>query len=146
MQPAFGAKAALEPPHPPAVGRVVVIVTDQVEEAVQGQDLQFLTVGMPRLARLAAGAPGRDGDVGRRERQHVRDRVRAAEPPVQRADAEVADERNREFGGRIARRDAPEPGRKPWRGRGPPAAVRDGDPDSAFARTRIAARYGEISP
>jgi hypothetical protein len=65
------AEPALEARHSSAVGRVVVIVTDQVQKAVQSQDLELLGVGMPRFARLPAGAAGRNREVRWLERQHV---------------------------------------------------------------------------
>ena len=58
-QPPVGAQAALQPRHPAAVGRVVVIVTQQVEKAVERQDLQLVGIGMPGFARLPAGDAGR---------------------------------------------------------------------------------------
>ena len=40
-----------------------MVVAQQVEHAVQHQDLDFLLDGVAEFARLRAGAPQRNGDV-----------------------------------------------------------------------------------
>jgi len=112
----------------------LVIVPQEVQEAVQGQEPKLNRFAVPGVGRLAArDAPG-DRDVAKRqegaggqgdwgteergawtgwERQHVRCAIFSPVPPVQKAHARVADERDRYNAPRPRGRYAPKPRGKP---------------------------------
>jgi hypothetical protein len=73
----------------PPVGRVVVIVTQQVQQPVQRQDLQLVGVGMPGSAACRRATPVRDDDDPRVSNDEARrsPSVLAAVLSVERADA-----------------------------------------------------------
>src|SRR3990170_8001549 len=93
----------LDPPHLAVVG--LVIVAQEMEKAVEGEDLELPWEGRPEAARLALGRLHRDDDVpevapgaalpGRPEGEHVRRLVEPAEIPVQRPHSPVGHERDR---------------------------------------------------
>ena len=143
MQSALRPQAALQPRHPPAVGTVVVIVTDQVKQPVQRQHLEFLRVRMPRLARLPPGNAGGDDDVAqmrgvrrvvrmRGETEHVGWHVLAPELPIERLNAAIGDKRDGDAAARGGRRDSLEPRGQPWGA--PRSALVIGYGDGQFRR------------
>ena len=59
------AQPRLDPRHPAPVVRRVMIVAEQVQQAVQRQDLQLGRVGVAGLGRLAPGDAGGNDEVAR---------------------------------------------------------------------------------
>ena len=97
-----------------------MIVAEQVQQPVQRQHAQLGLIGVPRLARLAAGDAGRDHDVaelaspeprpGRRVGPETTAR-RSLRPcggtgDLRLADAGIGDERDGDLAARARRRDA----------------------------------------
>ena len=74
------AQPALRRAHAAAILRVVVIVAQQVQQAVEREDLQLGPLGVPRLARLPPRDAARDHDV-----------AEIADPGLAGSDATMAD-------------------------------------------------------
>jgi len=60
-QAALAPEPPLDSPHLSAIA--LVVVPQQVQQPVQGQDPEFGELGMPRLAGLAAGDAAGDHDI-----------------------------------------------------------------------------------
>ncbi|PYR94728.1 MAG: hypothetical protein DMF84_04535 [Acidobacteria bacterium] len=85
----MGSQAALDAPHTAVVGRVVVIVSQEVQQAVQGENLQLSGIGVPRLARLPPRGHRRDDDIAKESRR-ARRRPHANSRGLRRGPAEAA--------------------------------------------------------
>jgi len=128
MQAALASQAALEAGHLPVI--VLVIIAKKVQKAMQGEHPQLGLQGVPRLAGLPARNTNRNNDIAQKpalccglaapkrrrgeggKRQDVGWRISSAVLPVQRADARVGDERDRDLPPRAGRRRRREPGAK----------------------------------
>jgi hypothetical protein len=124
-QSAFTAELPFHALHESIIA--LVIVPQEVEQTVQSQDAPFSRLRMARRTSLPAGGAARNGYVGGRKAEHVRDFVDTTKAAVQRLDFRVADERDAHNAPRPGRRDAPQPGRETTRRDRTAAAVRDQD-------------------
>lgn len=61
MQAALAAQAALDTQHPAIV--LLVVVAEEVQQAVKREHAQLGALGVPRVARLAASDAAGDHDV-----------------------------------------------------------------------------------
>ena len=131
-EPGAPLKLRFEPAHLPSVG--LVIVSQEVEEPVEGQNAPFCDLGMPKMPGLAGGNPPGDGDVperrNRRKRQHIRGLVDVAVRPIQPADVAVGQDRDRHLTPGAPRRHAGQPRAKSARRERPSTSVGDGDPQA----------------
>ena len=89
----FGAPAFFEARHLAAIG--LVIVSQQVEDAMEHEDGNFLFDGVSEFASLRAGAAERDGEVaeagtGRGKGEDVRRVVFLAEVAIEAAQFGIA--------------------------------------------------------
>ena len=129
----------------------MVIVAEEVEEAVEGEDPQLGGVGVSRLAGLPPGHAGGDGDVAqervavghpvrRREREDVSGAIDPGKVAVQPPDRPVVDERDAEGSTGRARGRGPQPCRQARGPDGTAGAVGDRDVESGGCGWRPAAR------
>ena len=111
-----------------------MIVSQEVQEPVEGQNAPFCDLGMPKMPGLAGRNPPGDGDVSERriprKRQHIRGFVDAAVCPIQAADVAIRQDRDGYLTPGATRRYAGQPRAKPARRERPSTRVGDGDPQA----------------
>src|SRR5205085_898754 len=121
-QAALTAELPLDALHAPGIG--LVIVPQEVKEAVQSEHAPLEMLGMAGLARLPARNAACNRDFARipGKRQHICRVIDAAEASVERLNFPVADECDVHRAARAGGRDAAEPGRESAGGQAPAAS------------------------
>ena len=152
-QSTLAPQARLEASHLAAVG--LVVVPEQVQQAVQGEHLEFGAIRVPVARRLAPRDTGGDHDVAEvaylpaharpvvvgREREDVGGTVDAAPLAIEPAHGGIAGQHDGDRAARACRRGAGQPAGQPRRTRRAAVPIADGD-----RQRRGVGVHGEVSP
>jgi hypothetical protein len=148
-------------PEPPLDARhqavvALVVVTEQMQQSVQGQHLQLGQLGMASIPRLAASDAAGDDDVAEWPGAGVRSRLESSTVrgkaenvsggvslpvvPVERADRSIAQESNRDRPPGAGGRDAAQPFREAPAAGNPGSIPRNLDAETPLTISHAAGR------